>query len=366
MLRPARSCTCSAGTRILYSGAHFSPDGKRVLTVSSQTEQSNRNRTESGKPEPEPDPTVDAGITTRPFRVESSSSGGFGWGSARRADKPFARLWSTESGKQIGQLDFSASRSHFGFFDSRPNAVAFSADGSRVAVGFNDDQIGVWDASGGEARAVLSGHRGQVLAVAFSPDGSYLATGGAGPTVFLWDVQTGQVARRLEGHLPRNVQDVQFSADGRRLVTAGADQTARVWQVSTGKELAVFRGHNGTIEGATSFPVPTRSSPPGTAPCGCGPSRRRRRSQRCYRSRTLRPVGWQLSWARARSGTPAPSPPSPSPRTANQYTPVRRTGASAGGTRRPAGRRPRWRGDFAALCRVWRSDPGELSTPRPT
>jgi WD40 repeat protein len=234
--------------------AVFSPDGKRVLTVSSQTENrsANSEAMSSGRAQDRAANT-DPGVTTRPYQVRGTSSAGGSFNLTRRGDNPFARIWDVDTGKQVGQLVLSTGRTQFGFFWNRPQSVAFSPDGQRIAVGFTDDLVGVWDVTGGEERLNLSGHRGQVKDIVFSPDGTELATAGNGSAVILWDLATGKLVRQLKGD-QLNVQLVRFSADGRRLVTAEADRTVRVWHASTGREMAVFRGHSGPVTAAHFLP----------------------------------------------------------------------------------------------------------------
>jgi eukaryotic-like serine/threonine-protein kinase len=230
--------------------AQFSPDGKRVLTVSSQIDQTINSRDRSGKAVPISGPNLDPGVTTRPYRNEGTSSGWSG-GSPRRRDPAFARVWDADTGQILAEFTHKS-----GGFDlwARPMAAAFSPDGTRVALGFDREAVGVWDSAGGDARVILRGHSGRVTALAFSPYGSELASAGDNGTVILWNLATGQVIRQFEGQENKSMSQVRFSADGRRLLTAGADQTARVWEVRTGRELATFRGHGGPVDAAYLLP----------------------------------------------------------------------------------------------------------------
>ncbi|OLZ66350.1 hypothetical protein AV521_27970 [Streptomyces sp. IMTB 2501] len=77
-------------------------------------------------------------------------------------------------------------------------ALAFSADGRRLAAGAADGKILLWDVNGAAAPAVLTGHSNPVpAAVAFGPHGSTLATGGDDFTIRLWDTGLDRVAARL-------------------------------------------------------------------------------------------------------------------------------------------------------------------------
>jgi WD40 repeat protein/serine/threonine protein kinase len=227
--------------------ALFSPDGRRVLTLSTQSKNTAHYRDHTGKVLPDRVPNTDPGPQTRPYRREGSSSGSSGFGG--EPEQSFARLWDAETGGQVAALTI-ARRTLASPFDA-PQTAMFSPDGKRVAVGFQQDLIGVWDVdAGGEPVQVLRGHGGSVATLTFSPDGKRLVSGGGRPAVFVWDLDAGRLLHRLEGHDQTVVNSVRFSADGRRVATAAGDRTARVCEVATGRLLATFRGHTGSVAAA--------------------------------------------------------------------------------------------------------------------
>ena len=61
--------------------------------------------------------------------------------------------------------------------------VAFSPDGTRLAVGCKDNTIRLWDLKSYQQVAELRGHTDYVHAVAFSPDGTQLVSGSGDSTV---------------------------------------------------------------------------------------------------------------------------------------------------------------------------------------
>jgi WD40 repeat protein len=230
--------------------ALFSPDGRRLLTVSSQTRKTAHYRDDAGKPVPDRHPNPDPGIPTRPWRSAGSSSGYRG-GSAVDPERAFARLWDSDTGKQAGELVVEkGAQGLLDFTTDHPSAAAYSPDGRRIAVGFLNDLIGVWDAAGGKPLYLFRRHRMMAYALAFSPDGKRLAAAGAKNFILLYDLETGRELRRLEGHDHTSVNSVHFSKDGARLVSAASDRTARVWDVATGKELAAFKGHTDAVRAA--------------------------------------------------------------------------------------------------------------------
>jgi WD40 repeat protein len=86
-------------------------------------------------------------------------------------------------------------------------AVAFDADGSRLATGSQDGAVRLWDASSGEEVTVLRGHDGPVSSVAFSPDGSQLASVGYDGVVRVWALDLDELVEIAEHELTRTLTD---------------------------------------------------------------------------------------------------------------------------------------------------------------
>lgn len=113
---------------------------------------------------------------------------------------------------------------------SNLNCVAFSPDGTRLAVGGAEvEGITIFDATTGQNALKLTGHTGATSSLAFSPDGSRLATGSHDKTIKLWDARRGMEILTLRGH-NGHVAGLKFSPDGRRLLSSGSwDGTVRIW-----------------------------------------------------------------------------------------------------------------------------------------
>jgi WD40 repeat protein len=73
-------------------------------------------------------------------------------------------------------------------------ALAFSPDGSRIAVAGAADDVSIYQTETGERTATCKGHKG-TYAVAFSPDGGQLATGGFDGKVRICEVPSGKLVR---------------------------------------------------------------------------------------------------------------------------------------------------------------------------
>jgi WD40 repeat protein/3',5'-cyclic AMP phosphodiesterase CpdA len=108
--------------------------------------------------------------------------------------------------------------------------VVFSPDGSLVAAAFGHGGARLWDAVSGEVRMLLSGDEIPVCGLAFSPDGSSLAIASPEGSAQLRDVVSGELRVTLP-HGQRGTRDVAFSPDG--LLAVAFDGLLEVVDVST-------------------------------------------------------------------------------------------------------------------------------------
>ena len=63
------------------------------------------------------------------------------------------------------------------------NSVTWSPDGQHIAAGSEDRCVHIWNATTGELKHLLEGHREEVRSVAWAPDGRWLASGSFDGTV---------------------------------------------------------------------------------------------------------------------------------------------------------------------------------------
>jgi WD40 repeat protein len=296
-----------SGHECSLSAALFSPDGGRVLTVTSGRSETGDTPMWGAKEAKQPNSPEarerDPGPVDRPSREGGSGQVRFAW--SLTGENPVARVWDAATGKQVAALSKSAESGGFrldvakaptawlpawvGLVDSytgkhlanwtppawtkvplpaviadrfpllrghtgHPTASAFSPDGKRVAVTFEEGVACVWDAQkGGWPRLVQRGHAGAVRALAFSPDSKRLATAGDDRSVRFLDLASGKTTLILWGH-EGAVRLVRFSPDGKLLLTGSADGTARLWDATTGEQKAALRGHGKEITSAEFQP----------------------------------------------------------------------------------------------------------------
>jgi WD40 repeat protein len=213
--------------------------------------------------------------------------GGYSRSHEKDGDLAF-HVWEVATGKELVKV-----LGHQGWV----NALAFSADGRRLASGSDDTTVLVWDLgpqrlgkmieqalrntkpqpapipektspqppSGKPAEAPPSSeplqlsHPGWVRSVSFCPASKLLAAACADGSVYLWDKSTGKQLHRLREHLG-GAWTVVFAPDGKTLASCGGpaaqdgDFAIRLWDVASGKRIAKLNGHDQVVSALVFSP----------------------------------------------------------------------------------------------------------------
>ena len=161
------------------------------------------------------------------------------------ADDGILRVIDSDTGKEVYT---SPTR------NARIEAVAFSPNGKLVALGDTNSQVAVYVPEGNGNQLALSVQGTDhldVMGVAFTADGAAVFSCGpdgkvrltAGPTADGANApNTATKLREFTGHSGA-VYALAVTADGKFLITGGNDKTVRVWEVASGKQLRAFQGH---------------------------------------------------------------------------------------------------------------------------
>ena len=143
---------------------------------------------------------------------------------------PGVRLWDAATGKPERVLP-----NEKGFW-----SVAFSPDGKRIAAGEARGTVVIYDALTGEKLRTLPAADSDVRKVCFSPDGTLVAGTTFAGVVNVWDVATGRL-RQMHSGRPKDAWSVAFSPDGKTLATGWNENEVILFDVGTGWEVARIR-----------------------------------------------------------------------------------------------------------------------------
>ncbi|HTN84313.1 MAG TPA: protein kinase [Sorangium sp.] len=217
------------------ASAAFSPDGRRIVTASFDTNARVWNADGSGEPlvlRGHEGPISSAVFSPDGKRIVTGS-----------LDKT-ARVWNADGSGEPLIL-----RGHEGPISS----AAFSPDGKRIVTASYYKNARVWNADGSGEPLVLCGHEGEIFSAAFSPDGRRIVTASDDKTARVWNPDGAPEPVVLRGH-ENAVWHLAFSPDGRRIVTASWDMTARVWNADGKGEPLILRGHEDRLYSAAFSP----------------------------------------------------------------------------------------------------------------
>ena len=139
------------------------------------------------------------------------------------------RIFETATGKLI--RSFMSPRENY--------CVAYSPDGSSLAVSDGEGSLKVYEADTGRLVTELRHPKG-ALAIAWHPGGRLLATTCGDRLVRIWDVAAARELHVLAGH-GEEVHEVAFHPAGELLVSTGFEG-AMLWDVQTGQRLFVLPG----------------------------------------------------------------------------------------------------------------------------
>jgi len=137
-------------------------------------------------------------------------------------------------------------------------SLAWSPDGSQLAVGSADHTITIWDVKSGKLLLTITDHVKSIRELAWSPDGRILAAGDQGGAIYLWDPLTGKL---IEQVAKENELDalgyLDWSPNGYFLTYTGNRNYINGWNVDR-REKTVFAQSQSGITGISWSPDDTK------------------------------------------------------------------------------------------------------------
>ena len=121
--------------------------------------------------------------------------------------------------------------------------ISWSPEGDKLAAGFDDHSVRIWDSRTGKELHVLQGLTAGVISVAFSNDGSRIAACGRDGRIGFWSVDTGHLNSSILH--PDGVTNGAWSSDGKFYATGHGSGELCLSDAITGNRLATWQAQPG-------------------------------------------------------------------------------------------------------------------------
>jgi len=151
-----------------------------------------------------------------------------------------AHLWNTETGKLIFTTNGLSERDKPSFF---------SIDGKRILLLYADNSVKIRDATNGKIILSLKGSKDSLTYASFNRDNKRIITGSADGAVKQWDAVTGKFILAMQGH-DKWISGIDCSIDEKMIASASGDNTIKIWNTNTGEIISNLTGHTNDIENA--------------------------------------------------------------------------------------------------------------------
>jgi len=152
------------------------------------------------------------------------------------------RLWSLESGMQIGNDWHDDEGGDGGDGEDAVWSIALSPNGKTIASGGRNGKVKLWDVETERVVARWTGHTNAVESLCWSVDGERVVSGSYDGTTRVWDVESGDtvIGPINTGH--RLVCAVIYSPDTTKIATGSYDEIAlKIWDAKTGNLLSTIK-----------------------------------------------------------------------------------------------------------------------------
>jgi WD40 repeat protein len=158
----------------------------------------------------------------------------------------YLRLWDAASGEKLREVELNVEKL---VIATTAGNLAYSPDGTRIAVAYTNPVVRVIDAKTGGVTLEIT-HTTPVHSVAFSPDAKRIVTVDPDTDVpVVWDAETGEKLSALKAGRP--VDAAAVSPDGRQIV--GGGEKVQLWNSETGALVTTLPGYKSSYAKAPAI-----------------------------------------------------------------------------------------------------------------
>ena len=147
------------------------------------------------------------------------------------------RIWSLTSNKPAATIDIAYP----------VLAAAFSGDGKVLCSNGADEGLNFWNPGTGKLikSTVKTNTSSSITALAWSPNGSLIAVGRSGHSLQLWDVQADKAVQSLVAMAP--VMSATWTPSGQTVSAGCQDRTVRFWSAAKGELVGHLVAEEGQV-----------------------------------------------------------------------------------------------------------------------
>jgi len=130
-------------------------------------------------------------------------------------------------------------------------SIAFSADGTLVAAGGEDDTVVLWSVKGARNLGTLKGHAGNVESLLFDPHAEFLYSGSHDGSIFKWNLEKLEAADTPVKDFGAAISSIFLTTDGQLKALALDQQRVAILDVNDdpplGRRIEAPDSHNANI-----------------------------------------------------------------------------------------------------------------------
>jgi WD40 repeat protein len=163
-------------------------------------------------------------------------------------DEQIILIWDANTGQELTKFNDLVRGTQ-----EMNTGVDWSLDGRSIVTGSDTLGIRQWDPATGDLLQTYDNHGAAANKVYLSRDGRFVLISSADSTARVLDIQNGEEVLSLQGH-EDGITDARWSPDESLIITASLDGTARLWDAADGDQLQVFPAHPGGVLAADWSP----------------------------------------------------------------------------------------------------------------